>query len=966
MSGTSFSAPFVSAAILLIKQYYVIENQSITWQQIETALKNNGRTITDAKNNLNFTSLDVYAALQSLDITEPNISFTTPTPNNYSLVSSGSFIINLTVNDTLNNISECWVDFNNTNTSMILELNGTDITCSLNLSIDSTGYYTVYANDTQNNTALPQQRFIKHNNSAPSVSSYFPTNLNTIIIEPNNQSFNITASDAENDSISYYWYLNNTLVSTDINYTFVGNYSSSGSYNLTAIASDTFANNSVEFNFTINNTNTIPSVSNVQITQGNTTTENDLNCTYTFTDNDEDLENNTIINWYINNTINTSFTNYTNISNSFTTKNQNWTCEILPSDGVNNGTAVNSSQITIQNSPPLLSSINNISVNETDQINITLSATDLDGNGLVYSINDSRFTELNSTSFQMNTTVNDSSIFTIRANVSDNITSDYQDVTITILDRQDSDSDNIIDLYDTDDDNDGLVDLSDTLVGNSSFITTSTITASVKINDSTNISGNAFTDTNNVSVYNGDDLILVFDFNFSENTLNLANLTLDIQNTSTSGSIVISGLTLQSGQTKTAYIDDLDSTNTSVCVDDKADATIANISANCNEDNETLVICNGNSYGAYTCTDLGTRLKITGLNHSALSEQCVDVDGDGYYDEDCGGTDCNDDDEDINPGESEISGNDIDDNCDGETSGDSTTGGGGGGGGGGSYISAAESTDTGTITFSSLAGGEIGIMEISKSDLSINEIRFIPKTIVNGVTLLVTKKDNPSKDLDIGYEYFKLEFGDIFIKDISRVEIDFYVEKLWFLTNNYDPENVTLNEYLSGFWMTLPTEYTGSSGLYYYYTANVTSFANPIVFGISSTLKTGIDQDEESTDSTESRIDLNTEDTSSDLLSTGDDSESSDSIFTEIEENTNDPFNLEETNYSFKFLYIVLGFGLFIIVLAFVFYDQGHHKKLRHMYDNRKTILKKIRPETNKMINSFYSSIKDIIQLFKK
>jgi len=56
---------------------------------------------------------------------------------------------------------------------------------------------------------------------------------------------------------------------------------------------------------------------------------------------------------------------------------------------------------------------------------------------------------------------------------------------------------------------------------------------------------------------------------------------------------------------------------------------------------------------------------ISGGGGGGGGASCADSDGDGYNDQACGGTDCDDSDSSINPGASEVCGNGIDDNCDG-------------------------------------------------------------------------------------------------------------------------------------------------------------------------------------------------------------------------------------------------------------------------------------------------------------
>lgn len=90
-------------------------------------------------------------------------------------------------------------------------------------------------------------------------------------------------------------------------------------------------------------------------------TSNNLECNATLTDNSE---TNLIAywTWYKNNILNlsgikTGITNNTNtiittLLSGNTTKNDNWTCEVLPFDGYNNGTAKNSSSTMILNTAP--------------------------------------------------------------------------------------------------------------------------------------------------------------------------------------------------------------------------------------------------------------------------------------------------------------------------------------------------------------------------------------------------------------------------------------------------------------------------------------------------------------------------------------------------------------------------------------------------------------------------------------
>lgn len=121
---------------------------------------------------------------------------------------------------------------------------------------------------------------------------------------------------------------------------------------------DIYVNSS---NITIGN---IPPVAtNVNITPAGANTTDDLNCSYNFGDVDGDNESGTSFRWYRNNTLMPSLTLQI-VDDGNTSLGESWVCEVTPSDGEDNGTPVNSSSITIGNSPPTIISL-------TDDSNIT-------------------------------------------------------------------------------------------------------------------------------------------------------------------------------------------------------------------------------------------------------------------------------------------------------------------------------------------------------------------------------------------------------------------------------------------------------------------------------------------------------------------------------------------------------------------------------------------------------------------
>ncbi|MHA2174720.1 MAG: hypothetical protein ACXAB2_02315 [Candidatus Hodarchaeales archaeon] len=148
-----------------------------------------------------------------------------------------------------------------------------------------------------------------------------------------------------------------------------------------------FGNISYSSNITVQNTP--PSVSNVEISPSDATTENELSVSYSWTDSDlTDSEVNSFIQWYLDNgsgfVLQSAQTNQSSLNSAFTNKHDKWMYNITPSDGEGFGISKISSVVTIKNSLPTLTvKINgfNSSANIDNDTNLDASYdfSDLDG-----------------------------------------------------------------------------------------------------------------------------------------------------------------------------------------------------------------------------------------------------------------------------------------------------------------------------------------------------------------------------------------------------------------------------------------------------------------------------------------------------------------------------------------------------------------------------------------------------------
>jgi len=100
LSGTSMAAPHVAGAFALFRQFFRLQNGRVpTPNEIRTEFNSTGKRINDTSGtNLNYTIIDVFAAIQSIDTSNPVVSLLSPLNN------TTQFTQNVTLNCSANDV----------------------------------------------------------------------------------------------------------------------------------------------------------------------------------------------------------------------------------------------------------------------------------------------------------------------------------------------------------------------------------------------------------------------------------------------------------------------------------------------------------------------------------------------------------------------------------------------------------------------------------------------------------------------------------------------------------------------------------------------------------------------------------------------------------------------------------------------------------------------------------------------
>jgi hypothetical protein len=132
-------------------------------------------------------------------------------------------------------------------------------------------------------------------------------------------------------------------------------------------------------NITIGNSK--PFVQNVKIIPPSPDADSDLNASYDFQDPDSDFESGSMIKWYKNDIEQSGLQGIYLVDHSLTQKGEIWYYIITPSDGVDNGSAIKSDNVTIGNTAPSVSNIIISPASPTAEDDLTISYDFYDSDG---------------------------------------------------------------------------------------------------------------------------------------------------------------------------------------------------------------------------------------------------------------------------------------------------------------------------------------------------------------------------------------------------------------------------------------------------------------------------------------------------------------------------------------------------------------------------------------------------------
>jgi subtilisin family serine protease len=143
-AGTSMAAPHVAGAFALFRQFFRLQNGRVpTPSEIESEFNSTAKQINDSSGTgLNFSRIDVFSAIQSIDTSNPVVSLISPTNNTVQFTKNVTF--QCSANDVqLDNVTlYVWNSTGVYNNTEIIEVSGVNGNLESNITDMSYGTYT--------------------------------------------------------------------------------------------------------------------------------------------------------------------------------------------------------------------------------------------------------------------------------------------------------------------------------------------------------------------------------------------------------------------------------------------------------------------------------------------------------------------------------------------------------------------------------------------------------------------------------------------------------------------------------------------------------------------------------------------------------------------------------------------------------------------------------------------------------
>jgi len=496
----------------------------------------------------------------------------------------------------------------------------------------------------------------------------------------------------------------------------------------------------------------------------------------------------------------------------------------------------------------------NTSIKEDSQVTFNATASDPDGTtpGIKWLLDGNLVGTGASYTFKGNFTESNAGNYNVTVLATDGLLYDTYEWNLTVNRTRDSDSDLIPDytdncplIYNPDQtdldgstpegllcennaDGDNLLDDQDFVEGTSDNLDSNVEGLSLNINGSDDLN-RLINETQGVTfTYNEYDNATgaatqktMVDFNFTFNStskLDLGNVSIKKQSSTTAGEIVVSGIDLTGqNKTKTVYVDDLSSED-GVCIKDAEIASVSEITSSCDSADETVLSCTASgatktfNNHTYTCTDEGSTYKISGLVHSGVLEDSCSPSWSCDSWSTCSGS-------------TKTCDSWTDSNSCGETYSGSNT----------KTCSSATNNNAGssfnttriatkTVAWTEVLANAQKTMNVGVDELFMTTIKFTLANRETDVSINVKEASEPENTLSNAYKYIQITAS--FNNDnVVNALINFKVDKAWMSQNGYEVNNIALYRYHNNEWQKLTTSYVSQDSNNNNYQAETPGFS---------------------------------------------------------------------------------------------------------------------------------------------